>query len=162
MTASFSGPNYEFNIEQEISSYNCEAPDPDWEFEDSTGCFHSWVQSDGEWSVPTVQWIDDSTELIDGDVVQCGHYECKSCGDTVRPQYRRENQLVAGLIRIGGVVRTSQEFPLSEPIEAALLGLPLTGNVILTEFLVQDENYEFSFKSHGEYELNKLLHTESK
>lgn len=162
MTGTFSGPNYEISIEQEYTHYNCEAPDPHWEFTDSQGHVHRWVQEEDAWSVPTVQFVVDGKHVIDGDAIEYGHWECLECCDTVCPGHRREDRTVPGIMWIEGTVRTNEEFPIGEPLEAALLGLPLTGTVILTKALVQDGNYEFSFRSHGECEFKELQSSHSR
>lgn len=165
--STFSAPNYEISIGHEYLHYNCEAPDPDWEFTDSKGHVHRWVQDGDVWSVPTAWFIVDGIRVIDGDAIDYGHSECLECGDTVRPGHRREDRTMPGLIRIEGTVRTNGEFPLGEPLKAVLLGLPFTGRVILLKYESKscakgDAEYEYAFESTGEYELNESLLSHSR
>ncbi len=77
--------------------------------------------------------------------------------------------VASGIIHITGTVRTNEEYPLMEPVEATRLGLPFIGNVILTEFKTQQGPnptdkfgfrggafaWEYTFTSTGKCELNE-------
>ena len=62
---------------------------PDWEYIDSKGHKHYWEINDinkGDYTLPTLEYIEDvpATE----EYPATNHYECKKCGETVKPKMR--------------------------------------------------------------------------
>ena len=126
---------YEISYEQETIKYDCELPDSYWEFKDAESHVHRWVKLNGEWTIPTVIYVVDGTEFVgdeyESEEVEYGHHECRKCGETVRPQYRREVRCEpSGIVNITGILRSNEVFSVNEELDGLLLGLP-SGTVML-------------------------------
>lgn len=88
----------EFRTEVDAIDVTSNVPeaDPKWRFVDSHGHEHRWENYEikgGLWvegaELPTLRWVTDET-WVDEDNYEReeGHYECRECGDEVKPGRR--------------------------------------------------------------------------
>lgn len=87
-------------------------PDPSWFYTDAAGHEHRWSNSN---RLRTLKEVVDRYDYDeDGErYVAESHYECKKCGETIKPRYREGRQTF-----IPGV--TKRSFTLTVPMDSQL------------------------------------------
>ena len=66
-----------------------EEADPNWEYIDNNGHKHYWKINNinrGDYSLPTLKCVEDTPDTENYPAVN--HYECKKCGEIVKPKMR--------------------------------------------------------------------------
>lgn len=61
-------------------------PDPEWNYVDTAGHFHSWDMCGEKPKLPTLRYVEDIPGT--GEYPPYGHYECIRCGAEVAPVHR--------------------------------------------------------------------------
>jgi hypothetical protein len=101
MTISRVWPLFSVSIEREDIAvgvmHSVKVPDEKWTFVDKAGHGHFWrLYSKKPSDIPTckevvtgTQWVGDE---IDGEIYEIKEWQCRTCGQTIEPGYRQQQQ----------------------------------------------------------------------